>query len=116
MKKLVGFSVVMLSLTIAAAGFTPVLAQEEATAEAAEAAEEVSHEEPAADEHAAEDDAAGDDAPGEPATPETHATQSHGADQGTQAGPGQPHNGPIAMLLTGMVVLFAAGAIAIRRL
>ena len=94
MRKFVHLSILLLVLSLAMTAVGPVLAQEPAAAEEADA-EAVSHE---AEAEAEEEGA------------ETHSPDSSGH------APGATDNTPIALLLTGMIILFAVGAVAIRRL
>ena len=96
MRKFVHLSMVLLLLSIASTAVCPLVAQEPVAVEEAEAEVEEG-------EHAvvAEDAAA--------------AVQS--TDRSDQApAPGAKNNTQIALLLTGMILFFAVGAVAIRRL
>ena len=112
MRKFVHLSMVLLLLSIALSAVCPVLAQEPAAAEEAEVeavSEEAEAETPAQTDAQAETDQAHSAAA--EAAPEAHSPDH----SGDASAPGATNNTPIALLLTGMILFFAVGALMIRR-
>ncbi len=107
MRKFVHLSMVLLVLSIALTAVCPVLAQEPTAAEEAEA-------EAVSDEAQADAEAATE---GEHAVAGEDAAEAHSPSHSDDASaPGATNHTAIALLLTGMIVLFAVGAVAIWRL
>ena len=108
MRTFVHLSIMLLVLSVTLTAVSPVLAQEPVAAEEAETDAEVeaaSHEEEAAD------------AEGEHAIAVEDAAEAHSPNHSDDASaPGATNHAAIALLLTGMIVLFAVGAVAIWRL
>ena len=105
MRKFVHLSMVILLLSIALTAVGPVVAQEPVAVEEAEAEAEA---------EAGSDEAEAGEAEHAVAEETSEARSAGHSDQASA--PGTTTNTPLALLLTGMVVFFAVGAVTIRRL
>ena len=109
MRNFVHFLMVMMLLSIALTAVGPLVAQEPVAVEEVQAEAEAGPEDAEADAEA--------ETEGEHAVAVENAPEARSSDHSDHSStPGATDNTPIALLLTGMILLFAVGAVAIRRL